>query len=167
MSSFSERLKQAIDKKGISQAEAARMCGIAQQSMNYILKNNLSSSKLAPAIAVALNINPEWLIYGKGRPDPIDIYEIPILHSPYLLEKFLKQKLEPHSIEYTIIDKPLGSQAFGYLLSMKELAICTPLPTTFSPIEYLQIQVSGSKIIKTAGENSYAIYEKRIRAEGY
>ncbi|KOE79482.1 hypothetical protein ACS86_17855 [Vibrio alginolyticus] len=63
---FSDRLRFALYKKGMSQAEAARKSSISQQALNYIIKNRLDKSKLSSQIALGLDINPEWLIYGKG-----------------------------------------------------------------------------------------------------
>lgn len=170
MNTFAERLKTAIDKRGISQAEAARICGIAQQSLNYIISNNLKSSKLAPEIAAALGINPEWLILGLGKFEENKLYELPILHSPYMLKKFIKGDIDLNTVDYAVINIDLGDQAFAYLIESKKLIICsnTIISTQNRNIEYLCIEdlvASISPVVK--GELSFPIFEWRIRSVDY
>ena len=165
--SFSKRLKQVIENKNISQAEAARLCGIAQQSMNYILKNDLKSSKLAPQIADALNINPEWLIYGEGRPDMIVANEIPIIHSPYMLKKYIADALPQDSLELTIVDKFLGNKAFAYLIKPTKMAICADSNDEIQPSEYLTLKDNEIIISAKPAKISFPIFEWRERYEDF
>lgn len=164
MKTFAERLKIAIAKRGISQAEAARLSGIAQQSFNYIISNNLNSSKLAPQIAAALGVNPEWLILGRGKFEENKIYELPIIHSPYMLKKFIRNELDENSLEYTVINIDLG-QAFAYLLENKKMVICSTefINTQNQKIEYLNIEESSALITPLKGELSFPVFEWRIR----
>ena len=165
--SFSKRLKQLIEDKGLSQAEAARLCGIAQQSMNYILKNDLKSSKIAPQIADALNINPEWLIYGEGRPDVIVTNEIPIIHSPYMLKKYMADSLAQESLELTIIDKFLGNKAFAYLVKPTKMAICADSVGEIQPKEYLTLKNNEVIVATNRTKVSFPIFEWRERYEDF
>lgn len=165
MNTFAERLKIAIAKRGISQAEAARLCGIAQQSLNYIIANNLTSSKLAPQIASSLSINPEWLILGQGKFEEDKIYELPIIHSPYMLKKFFKNELDENSLDYTVINTDLGDLAFSYLIETKKMIICstTIVGTPNQKIEYLSIDDLVASVTDTKRELSFPIFEWRIR----
>ena len=170
MKTFAERLKVAIAKKGLSQTEAARLCGIAQQSLNYIITNNLNSSKLAPQIASSLSINPEWLILGRGKLEENKIYELPIIHSPYMLRKFIKNELDQNSLDYTVINLNLGSPAFAYLLETRKMIICTTgiaLNTHSQKIEYLNIEELTASVTGTKGKLSFPIFEWRIRSVNY
>jgi transcriptional regulator with XRE-family HTH domain len=169
MSTLAERLKIAISKRGMSQAEAARLCGISQQSINYIIANNLSSSKLAPQIASALDINPEWLILGHGKFEENKIYELPVIHSPYMLKKFLRNELDEQSLDYTVINVYLGNLAFAYLLEARKMAICSDglINTQNQKIEYLAIEESIVLVTKTKGNLSFPIFEWRIRSVDY
>jgi transcriptional regulator with XRE-family HTH domain len=169
MNTFAERLKIAIAKRGISQAEAARLCGIAQQSLNYIITNNLNSSKLAPHIASALGINPEWLILGQGKFEENKVYELPIIHSPYMLKKFMRNELEEKSLDYTVININLGDLAFAYLLNAKKMVICSTkvLNAQNQKLEYLNIEESATSVTDKQGELSFPIFEWRIRNVDY
>lgn len=165
--SFSKRLKQVIESRSISQAEAARLCGIAQQSLNYILKNDLKSSKLAPQIADALNINSEWLIYGEGRPEITTVNELPIIHSPYMLKKYLAGSLAPDALEFTVIDVFLGGRAFAYLLKPTKMAICADPTEGRKTNEYLSLKDDEVIISPLPEQISFPIFEWRSRDEDF
>lgn len=169
MNTFAERLKVAIAKRGLSQAEAARKCSIAQQSFNYIIANNLNSSKLAPQIASSLGINPEWLILGHGRFEENKIYGLPIIHSPYMLKKFIKNEIDENSLDYTVININLGDLAFAYLLETKKMIICSSeiITTQNQNVEYLTIEELAASITKKKGKISFPIFEWRIRNVDY
>ncbi len=162
MTTFAQRLRLALERKGISQAEAARQAHISQQSINYIINNNLKSSKLAPKIASVLNINPEWLIYGTGKFQETKIYELPLIHSLYLLNKFLKQSVDEEQMEYIVTDKYLGDSSFAYLLTPKKLAICCG-DGSIASREYLTIANDTICITCDKQQQSFAIFEWRIR----
>lgn len=169
MNTFAERLKIAIAKRGISQTEAARLCGIAQQSLNYIIANNLNSSKLAPQIASSLGINPEWLILGHGKFEENKIYELPIIHSPYMLKKFVQKELDANSLDCITINIDLGDLAFAYILETRKMIICsTEIKNTQNQkIEYLSIEELTASITDKKGKLSFPIFEWRIRNVDY
>jgi transcriptional regulator with XRE-family HTH domain len=169
MNTFAERLKIAINKRGISQAEAARLCGIAQQSLNYIIANNLKSSKLAIQIASSLAISPDWLILGQGKFEENKIYELPIIHSPYMLSKFLKNELNENSLDHTVINTDLGDLAFAYLFETKKMLICSQEITNYQnqKLEYLSIEEFNAYITKKKEKLSFPIFEWRIRNVDY
>lgn len=165
MNTFAERLKIAIGKRGISQAEAARLCGIAQQSLNYIITNNLVASKLAPKIASSLGISPEWLIFGHGKFEETKIYEIPIIHSPYMLKKFLNREIDKNSMEYTVIDASLGDSAFAYLIEAKKIAICSMEAIRTGTSYFLNLKDAVVTISENEiGGVSFPVFEWRIRS---
>lgn len=168
MCNFSDRLNTIIKKRGLSQAEAAKLCGIAQQSLNYIINSKLKSSKLAPQIAEALGINPEWLIYGTGKPELSKLYDLPIIHSAYMLKKFINRELDLETLEIAIIDKFLGHNAFAFLTKPNEMAICGDLLQKGISDEFLTLSNEGVIIItKKPEEASFPIYEWRRRHEDF
>lgn len=162
MRTFAERLKFAIDKKGISQAEAARKAGISQQSMNYIITNNLSSSKLAPQIAAGLSISAEWLIYGSGRLEEAMVYELPVLATPYEVLKYINEDIDLNSLDFTVINTDLGERAFAYLISKKRMAICSSL-NNINSSKYLKFTATTVTIADKGSELSFPIFEWRKR----
>jgi len=169
MSTLAARLSFILEKKSLSQSEAARLIGISQQSLSYIINKNLTSSKIAPQIAEALDINPEWLICGTGKPEIASVYELPIIHSPYMLEKFLDGDLKLDSVEFTVIDKYLGNGAFAYLTEPTEMVVCSVSNFIKNPAEFLVLDngnVSVSqKVIKTM--TAFPIFEWRRRYEKF
>lgn len=170
MCNFSDRLNTIIKKRELSQTEAAKLCGIAQQSLNYIINSKLKSSKLAPQIAEALNINPEWLIYGTGKPELSKLYDLPIIHSAYMLKKLMNRELDLKTLETTVIDKFLGHGAFAYLTKPNEMAICgeSSQKESVSTKEFLTLSNEDMVIITVKKEKlSFPIFEWRRRYEDF
>jgi SOS-response transcriptional repressor LexA len=64
--SLSSRLAYALERLRISQSELARRVGVKPQIIQYLCTGNATKSKFAYEIASALEINPDWLIAGKG-----------------------------------------------------------------------------------------------------
>lgn len=148
MKTFAERLKMALDKIGISQAEAARRCNISQQSINYIISNNLEQSKLAVKIASSLDINPEWLIYGVGKFKETTYYEIPVLNSAFQILKFINNDLDIETVPCLASELYFGELIFAYLVEPNELAICCQKEYTLPALKYLCIVGSKVEITK-------------------
>lgn len=169
MITLSERLHFILDKKGLSQSEAARLIGISQQSLSYIINNKLNASKMSPKIAEALDINPEWLIFGKGKPEMTTAYELPIIHSPYMLEKYLDGELSEDSTDYTVIDVYLGDQAFAYLIRPTEIVICGLPDFVKEQRDHLTLTNGTVDVTQTHkdAEHSFPIFEWRRRNEKF
>lgn len=78
---LAERLKAAMDAKGISQAALAEAAGISQPSVWKIVSGRTQSSKKIVEIANALGVRPEWLLNGTGvmetttSNNPVDYYK--------------------------------------------------------------------------------------------
>lgn len=68
--SLSDRLKIAISRAGVTQAELAVKANLSQGAINKLVSGKAKSSKGLLAIALALNVNPQWLQWGTGAIDP-------------------------------------------------------------------------------------------------
>ena len=65
MTDFGLRLKEAMEKEGISAAELSRRSGIGKNLIGYYLKGKvLAGQDKVYLLAKALNVNPGWLITG-------------------------------------------------------------------------------------------------------
>ena len=65
MSDFALRLKEAMEKEGISAAELSRRSGIGKNLISYYLKGKvLAGQDKTFLLAKALNVNPGWLFTG-------------------------------------------------------------------------------------------------------
>ena len=168
MTTFAERLKKALDKLNISQAEAARRCGVTQQSINYIISNNLKASKLAVKIAASLDINPNWLIYGEGNFVETKYYEIPVFDNVYDLLKYSNNDLDKATWRHVVIDIYLGDLAFAFLVDSQKLAICCQKEYNDQPIEFLCIIGAEIQICKEPCDSlSFSIIEWRSRRANF
>lgn len=63
MATFQSRLREAMDEKGISQAELARRTGITRTSISKYLKGTFKAKQqYLSALAKVLNVNEAWLM---------------------------------------------------------------------------------------------------------
>jgi len=72
MTTLAERLSLAMSRRGISQAELARQCGVKQPSVHGWLSGKskfLRGENLLKA-AAALKVSEEWLATGAGSMEP-------------------------------------------------------------------------------------------------
>jgi SOS-response transcriptional repressor LexA len=72
-STLSSRLLLALTRLKINQSELARRLGIKPQMIQYLCTSKANKSKFAYEIATALEINPNWLIAGKGAMRDLEI----------------------------------------------------------------------------------------------
>ncbi len=125
-------------------------------------------------IASALEINPDWLIYGRGKSEETKFYEIPIIHSPFMLKKLLDQNLDDQFITYTVTEISIHGTAFAYLITPNQLLLCqeincSQLCNSINTSEYLEEflcinnQNWSVSVRNKPEELSFLILEKRIR----
>ncbi|WP_239954325.1 LexA family transcriptional regulator [Pantoea sp. Z09] len=67
MDTLSERLKQAMRYRGMSQASLAASAGLSQPSVWKITAGKSHTTKKLLDIARALEVSPDWLAHGKGE----------------------------------------------------------------------------------------------------
>ena len=168
MQNFSDRLKNTLKKKGLSQRKAAKMCGVSQQSFNYTINKGKKSPQLAVNLSNILNISPEWLISGKGRPEVPSVYAIPIIHSAYMLRKYLNNALaEDEKMQFTFSDGFLGNMAFAYLIKPKEIVVCADNSAAHTAEQFLSFSAEEGAVAITAkpikSKLSFPIIEWRKR----
>ncbi len=89
---FSERLAQAMKRAGYTQGRLAKDVGMAQSSVNKLLKEANGSRKTVE-IASVLGVRPEWLSTGEGEMassgarEPTALYQVkPSLNGIYRVE---------------------------------------------------------------------------------
>ncbi len=164
MKTFSERLKFALYKRDITQTEAARRCCISQQSMNYVINKNLKASKLANKIASGLNINPEWLIYGTGKFENPELFDIPIIDNVLMLKTFFHGLNIQDQADFVVSCQYLGERPFAYLIAHNKLALCASSEFKIENSiqnEYLIINADSVEVTDNKKDISYQIYEWR------
>ena len=89
---FSERLAQAMKRAGYTQGRLAKDVGMAQSSVNKLLKEANGSRKTVE-IASVLGVRPEWLSTGEGEMassgarEPTALYQVkPSLNGIYRVD---------------------------------------------------------------------------------
>ncbi|MFD2724485.1 helix-turn-helix transcriptional regulator [Ignatzschineria indica] len=74
-----DRLKQARNAKGYSQAKLGELVGVTQTAIQYIENGRNQGSTKIFEIARALDVSAEWLLYGKERCGYYDCRSIPLI----------------------------------------------------------------------------------------
>lgn len=71
MNTVGERLSFALELRQVKPAELARKVGVSKSAISQICsgKTKNFNAETAMNICNALNINPFWLILGKGKPE--------------------------------------------------------------------------------------------------
>ena len=164
--SLGERLERAIFESQLTQSQLAEKAGVTQQSISYIIKNNLKESKLAPKLADALGVDPSWLILGVGTLSKSSAYEIPIINCFVQLQKLLRDQQTTFTAPILFTENYLGKLAFAYQTELRQVAICTE-KDTFSAEEFLLIEPNSFQVICEPRESAYPIYEWRSRMLEY
>jgi len=165
METFADRLQYILTQKGLSQRQMSELCGISQQSLSYIITNNLNKSKLGPQIATALEIDSRWLADGVGTPETLTLTVLPILQSPLQLKHFINGSLRQSEYEKTVINEDLADNAFAYLLDLKKMVICDP--NAQNTFEYISLINANVSVTSTKHTLSFPIVEWRIRNEEF
>ncbi|HJO93558.1 MAG TPA: helix-turn-helix transcriptional regulator [Victivallales bacterium] len=156
-----------MKEKGISQSEVARLCNLKQQTISYIIKNNLPNSKLAPQIAEGLKIRLEWLLYGEGSSKESIFSEIPLVNNYKGLKDFLYDKTfnETSSV---LINKYIGLKAFAFLYRSNFIIICYDINVKDFGFEYLSFFDKKPLITNEyKKDDSFVVFERRTRHEDF
>lgn len=97
VSTFSQRLKEIIDYKGIKQAELARQLKVDRSTITkYINGENTTTTSRLDDIANYFNINPAWLLG----------YDVPMEKNPF--KNRLKEAMQLNNITQADLSKKSG-----------------------------------------------------------
>ena len=89
------RLKEAMLRKNISQADLAEAVGVSAVAIGKILSGETSKSRYIIAISAALDINPMWLQSGEGEiTEPKQVSPYTPHYTPSLDQDAIKWVLE-------------------------------------------------------------------------
>ncbi|WP_192940996.1 helix-turn-helix domain-containing protein [Morganella morganii] len=66
-SSLPQRLKHAMKAAGLTQKELAERAGVSQGLISKLVLGKAEESRKILAISHALNVTPDWLLYGTGE----------------------------------------------------------------------------------------------------
>ena len=122
---LADRLQFLINERGYSHNDVARLCGIKQGSVSYILAKNLRKSKLANEMADGLNVSYEWLTKGEGPMTIEKAYAIPLFKNVFDAVKFYKNDFSGEVPAYTYSNKKtLASQTLAIEFAEQYTCIC-------------------------------------------
>lgn len=70
-----QRLKDAREARGLTQAQVAEKVGMSQPSYSDLERGDSNGSTLLPQIAFVLGVRPYWLATGAGPKDEQEMLE--------------------------------------------------------------------------------------------
>ena len=125
---FGDRIYMLLKQQKRSKAWLAEQVGISKQAMNYLL-NHASNIKFINEIALALDVNPEWLKTGKGKltialHERNDIRHLPIMNMQDVSSLAKAKNSVKANKETIVVNAALSLDCFAVLLdntSMKPL----------------------------------------------
>ena len=105
-----DRLKEAMLRKNISQADLAEAVGISAVAIGKILSGETSKSRYIIAISAALDINPMWLQSGEGEITEPEQVSQPKQVNPYT--PYYPASLDQDAVKWVLefIDKHLEEE---------------------------------------------------------
>ncbi len=182
---FATRLKEAMEARGLSQAELARAININPAAIQYLLSNDAKSSRFTFEMANALEINTNWLATGQGEMllerDPSQIANIEKIPVPLLSEQDVYALVESNGKipltnhqKWVLADKNSGSQVYGLLMkdiSMqpvfnKNAVLLFDVTASAKPNEYIVIYIESQNEVLVRKLESESII-KPVNAELY
>ena len=99
MTDFGERLKKAMEDKNISASELSRQSGVGKNLISYYIHGKcLAKQDKVYMLAKALNVDPGWLITGKGERQYNDAI---IIENSETLGRMLRY-MTPEDYDYVI-----------------------------------------------------------------
>ena len=135
---FAKRLTAALDKKGLSQTDLAKMMGLSRATISRWVSEypNISSKKLAE-LSSLLNISLNWLLLGVHSPDKPVLFELSCDEQQLLLLlNDMESDLRDHFIQMI---KPLESKLSNTLnkhhLQSSALIKANKLPVVINDFE--------------------------------
>ncbi|WP_162902306.1 helix-turn-helix domain-containing protein [Facilibium subflavum] len=165
---LADRLQYVIEQRNYSHNDVARLCGIKQGSVSYILAKNLDRSKLSYQIANGLDISYNWLVTGEGSMKPELIYPVAKFDTIFDCIKY-SQKPDVNEVEEFVYTErsELANHCFALDINGHIIAICSFAEKQKSTTNmYLNITdvLSGKLKLSNKKESqaAYPVVELRI-----
>lgn len=121
MDTLSDRLKIAMERAEVSQAELARKIGIKPAALQYLLSSGAQASRFTFELAHALDVKTEWLAAGAGNmtTEEDTEYQLFLKQKQVPLITFddiifwLREKSLHHDWPIFLIDSDIGDSSFA------------------------------------------------------
>lgn len=151
-----QRLKEYIDKKGISISAFEKSIGMSNASFHKAIKNNgaIGSDKIEKILKIYSDLNPIWLLTGKGNMIIGSTNEISLISEPLSL---YKPKADAITIPIVEIEVAAGPGAYNNDHLEEVDTIEMPSSMVKMGSKYLGVRVRGSSMEPTLQRDSYVV----------
>lgn len=160
-----ERLEQALVKQKMSHAGASAVTGVSQTTISHLIRTQARTYKNSKALADGLNINHDWLVYGRGGILNPTVYYLPIIHEYFRLRLYQSEGFLEDNTNFIVNERDYGEGSFATALN-GELLICSQSEGDVLPSSTLNflIWTERRKAIVDEflpGKRSFVIHELR------
>lgn len=118
------RLAKVLDNLGINQSEAATMTGISKATISHLIRNKVDSYKNSSALADGLNVNHDWLVYGRGGMLNPTVYYVPVIQEYFRLRLYHSEVFLEDSTHFVVTEQDYDKGVFATFLDGM-LLICS------------------------------------------
>lgn len=165
LKTLGERLAKVLDNLGINQSEAAAKTGISKATISHLIRNKVDSYKNSSTLADGLNVNHDWLVYGRGGMLNPTVYYVPLIHEYFRLRLYHSEAFLEDSTHFVVTEQEYGSGMFSTLLD-DMLLICSaadPGVSNEREIGFLLWTERRKAIVKDSvqGRRGFLIHETR------
>lgn len=153
LSTYSGRLKYAMTLSGMTnQSELAGLVGVSPQTIQH-LANKGKGSTHNSKIAAILDVDPEWLAYGKGTPRRIVAYDV---ERPQNVT-FVSEKLLEHWPDVPLLTSISAGKWIHHhgAFTREDAERWLPCPIAHSPMAFVMKVDGHSMTSPHASEKSY------------
>lgn len=124
LKTLGERLAEVLDNLGINQSEAAAKTGISKATISHLIRNKVDSYKNSSTLADGLNVNHDWLVYGRGGMLNPTVCYVPVIHEYFRLRLYHSEVFLEDSTHFVVTEREYGNGMFSTLLDGM-LLICS------------------------------------------
>ncbi|MGV3278682.1 hypothetical protein ACFX5K_03435 [Rickettsiales bacterium LUAb2] len=147
---FANRLELTITQKKLTFNDLEKISGIKKQSIQYILKNNLTKSRLSLQLALALNVSHAWLVDGVEDQSFIVTNEVLVFTNISLLISYLTNDIiPPKPIKSITHNKYLYDDSFVFHASNNNTFYYCSKNKKLKSSEYLCLDLASNTYVAT------------------
>ncbi|WP_191939589.1 helix-turn-helix transcriptional regulator (plasmid) [Pantoea agglomerans] len=124
LKTLGERLAKVLDKIGINQSEAAVRTGISKATISHLIRNKVENYKNSNLLADGLNVNHDWLVYGRGGILNPTVRYVPIIQEYFRLRLYQSEGFLEDSTHFLVTEHNYGEGMFATQLD-DSILICS------------------------------------------
>ncbi|NJD00368.1 helix-turn-helix domain-containing protein [Candidatus Erwinia dacicola] len=119
-----ERLDLALSTLKLSQLQASLAAGVPQATISHLIRNQARTYKNSRALAEGLNINHDWLVYGRGGILNPTVHYVPVIYEYFRLRLYQSENFLEDNTHFLVTEHDYGKGMFATNLN-DSILICS------------------------------------------